>query len=253
MQSISQVFLAHSSADNPIVGRIAHDLAVRGVPVWLDEWEIKVGDSLHEKIAHGIEGSGWFVVALSRTSVQSPWVTKELNAGLVIELERREVFVLPALLEQCEIPLFLKDKKYADFRTNYEAGLDDLVARLIPDGATSLMLKNIDALQLHLLPAFSHGEVVRDYDLNRVQQAINLLQKRLGLPTTAFQLMRKGQIVSARHINSFVEPIDEIRRALGLRGAWQHHPVSPGELYTVAHMNELYGRLNEAIRMVLSS
>ena len=47
--------------------------------------------------------------------MRSSWVEKELNAALAIELERKDVFVLPLVIDDCDIPVFLKDKLYADF------------------------------------------------------------------------------------------------------------------------------------------
>jgi len=249
---LPQVFLAHSSEDHVKVGRLAYDLRRRGIPVWFDEWELKVGDSLHDKIEEGIRTSGYLTVVLSPHSVESAWVKKELNAALSLELEKRQVFVLPALIAECEIPLFLKDKMYADFRSTHEKGLEELLARLVPHGTLSTMLKNVDALELHLLPAFTDGELVQDYDLNRVMQAINSIEARIDLSLTEFRLMKKGQIVGASQINQLLEPIARIRHKLGLAVKWEHHPVAPRQMYTAAHLNEIYGTLNEAIRRLIS-
>jgi len=68
----------------------------------------------------------------------------------------KDLFLLPLLLEQCELPIFLKDKKYADFTEIYSQGIQDLIVSLIPKNASSLMLNNLDELQPYLLPAFSH-------------------------------------------------------------------------------------------------
>jgi len=249
---LPRVFLAHSSADHARAGKIAFDLRRRGIPVWYDEWELKVGDSLHDKIEAGITGSGYLTVLLSSESVLSQWVRKELNAALTLELEKKQVFVLPALLEDCDIPLFLKDKKYADFREQYDTGLHDLLDRLLPRGTVSTMLKSVDALELELIPAFRRGELVKDYDLNRVMQAVNSLEARLGLPKTEFVLMKKGQIVSASDINQLLQPIERIRRHVGLDVSWRYHPVAPLQMYTAEHLNELYGTVNEVIRYFLS-
>lgn len=251
-QGIPQVFLAHSSADHVRTGRIAYDLRRRGIPVWYDEWELKVGDSLHDKIEAGINGSGYLTILLSEESVRSQWVRKELNAALTIELEKKQVFVLPALLEDCDVPLFLKDKKYADFRTEHETGLRGLLDKLLPKGTISTMLRSVEALELELIPAFRQGELVKVYDLNRVMQAINSLEGRLGIPRTEFVLMKRGQIVSAANINQLLEPIELVRRHLGLDVSWRHHPVSPPQMYTVEHLNELYGSVNEVIRYFVS-
>lgn len=125
------VFLSHSSKDKPFVSRLATDLKSKGVPVWFDQWELKVGDSLTEKIEHGISQSGWLAVVISNSSVNSDWVQKELRAAQARELRDKSVFVLPIIIDDCEIPLFLLDKLYADFRASYEQGLDALLKRVL--------------------------------------------------------------------------------------------------------------------------
>jgi hypothetical protein len=114
----------------------------------------------------------------------------------------------------------LKDKKYADFTESYSQGLQDLIRSLIPKNASSPMLNNLGELQLYLLPAFSHGELVIDHDLNLVIQAINVLEVRSGLPITDFNLMRKCQVAAARYINQLMDPIKAIRRLFDLADTW---------------------------------
>lgn len=103
-----------------------------GITVWLDKLEMKVGDSLNKKIQQGISQSAWIAVVLSPDSVASPWVEKELNSALTLELEKKDVFILPILWRDCAIPLFLRDKIYADFRSSYEDGLNALLQRVKP-------------------------------------------------------------------------------------------------------------------------
>ncbi|GAB5561391.1 MAG: hypothetical protein SynsKO_30380 [Synoicihabitans sp.] len=123
-------FLSHSSSDKPFVRQLAADLTKNGVSVWLDEREIGVGDSITEKVGQGLAESDYFLIALSDNSVNSAWVQKELNQALVTEIEKRQVHILPLKLSDCEIPTLIKDKKYADFSTNYKQGLGDLVNAL---------------------------------------------------------------------------------------------------------------------------
>ena len=117
------VFISHSHHDKDFVDVLAAQLVLHKEYVWLDRWEIKVGDSLLDKVQGGIKSSSALIIVLSKSSVASEWCRKELNAGLMRELEERRVVVLPVLLEDCEIPLFLKDKKYADFRKDFDEGL----------------------------------------------------------------------------------------------------------------------------------
>jgi hypothetical protein len=116
--------------------------------VWIDHWELKVGDSLIGRIQEAIQGSSGLLVILSKASVESEWCKKELSSGLVRELDERRVVVLPVLMEDCTVPLFLRDKLYADFRTNFDEGLKavlDAVARV-----TSESLLRIDSPEWHV-------------------------------------------------------------------------------------------------------
>jgi hypothetical protein len=135
MSSSSEIrdfFMSYSSKDAQFVTRLANDLHSKGVKVWWDKMEMKVGDSLHTKIQEGISNSAWLGIVLSPHSVSSPWVVKELSAALAQELERKDVFVLPILYQDCQVPVFLKDKIYADFRISYDRGLEALLERINP-------------------------------------------------------------------------------------------------------------------------
>lgn len=117
------VFISYSHADKNFVDKLAAHLTLSKVHAWVDRWELHVGDSLITKIQQVIQEASALIVVLSHASVQSEWCQKELSVGLVRELEEKRVVVLPLLLEDCQIPMFLRDKLYADFRTNYDAGL----------------------------------------------------------------------------------------------------------------------------------
>jgi len=125
-----KIFIAHASEDKNIVRKLANDLIDRGLLVWFDEWEIKVGDSLVEKINQGIEYSSFMAIVLSKNSIEKTWFKKEINAGFVKELNNRGVYLLPLLLEDCKVPPLLSDKKYANFSISYENGLAELLASL---------------------------------------------------------------------------------------------------------------------------
>lgn len=120
------IFISHSHQDKDFVDALATNLIRRRENVWVDRWELRVGDSLINRIQSAITTASSLVIVLSKSSVASEWCKKELNAGLIRELEERRVIVLPLLLEDCDIPLFLKDKKYADFRKDFDAGLSDI-------------------------------------------------------------------------------------------------------------------------------
>ncbi len=124
------VFISYSHSDAKFVDVLGARLFKEQMPVWLDRWELNVGDSLIRRVEEAITEAVALVVVLSKAAVESEWCRKELSAGLIRELDEKKVLVLPVLLEECAIPLFLRDKKYADFRTDFESGFRDLVNAL---------------------------------------------------------------------------------------------------------------------------
>lgn len=121
-----QVFLSHTSADKPIARRLAQDLRGRGLAVWLDEAEIRVGDSIPARVAGGLEESDLLILMCSTAALKSRWVHRELNifARMMIELDRP---ILPCRLDAARIPTIVSDLKYANFADSYEHGLGDLL------------------------------------------------------------------------------------------------------------------------------
>jgi len=121
------VFISYSHADKDFVDVLGAHLVKANASVWIDRWELNVGDSIIGKVQDAIEESDALLVVLSEASVQSEWCKKELTSGLLRELEEKRVVVLPLLLQDCSIPLFLRDKMYADFRSDFGSGLHDVL------------------------------------------------------------------------------------------------------------------------------
>lgn len=126
------IFLSHSSKDKFFVRELAAHLQAAGIRVWLDEAEIKIGDSLTKKIGEAVEAADFVGAVLSANSVQSEWVQRELQVALQKEIHGRRVVVLPILIEPVSIPPFLKDKLYADFTVpdSFDRGLGALLRAL---------------------------------------------------------------------------------------------------------------------------
>lgn len=121
------VFISYSHADKTKIDLIAGHLVRKRTSVWIDRWELKAGDSIINKVQEAVEGSSALLIMLSKASVESEWCKKELTAGLFRELDEKRVVVIPVLLEDCKIPLFLKDKMYADFRADFDEGMHTLL------------------------------------------------------------------------------------------------------------------------------
>jgi len=146
----SKAFISYSREDKNFVSKLVSDLGSMGAKLWIDLVEMKVGDSMIQKIQDGIEESEWLVVVLSPNSVDSVWVKKELSAALVKELEQQSVYVLPVLFKKCDIPILLRDKVYADFTASYDRGLQMLADRIAPEVDASI-IKGLMSDEYHIV------------------------------------------------------------------------------------------------------
>lgn len=128
----ASVFISYCSQDKDFAKKLSFDLGLFGIRVWIDEGEIKVGDSLIEKIRQGIDQVDYLAVVLTPASANSEWVKKEVDIAMNQEIEGRKVKVLPLLLKDCEMPWFLKGKRYANFTKDdlYQQALSELLHRL---------------------------------------------------------------------------------------------------------------------------
>jgi hypothetical protein len=128
------IFLCHNHRDKPFARRLAHDLSAHGIRVWLDEAEIKVGESLLLKVQSGMLETEYIGAILSPNSIGSAWVTQELLMAMNLEITTRTPRVLPIYYQDCDLPLFLAHKRYADFRDphRYKRALTEILQTLLP-------------------------------------------------------------------------------------------------------------------------
>jgi hypothetical protein len=89
------VFISHASEDKAAVARPLRDALTKvGVTVWLDETQMRIGDSLRRKIDEGIRSSRFGVVVLSNSFFSKGWTNHELD-GLVTRTVAGEQSLLP--------------------------------------------------------------------------------------------------------------------------------------------------------------
>ncbi len=124
------IFISYNHSDKDFAESLAVNLVQAKQNVWIDKWELNAGDSLIERIENALGDADAILVLLSKNSVQSEWCKKELRSGLVRELEEKSVLVIPLVLDDCEIPLFLREKLWIDFRKDKDEQLAFLLRSL---------------------------------------------------------------------------------------------------------------------------
>lgn len=89
------VFISHASEDKEnIVRPLANALSSRGLNVWYDEFTLRIGDSLRQKIDRGLTSSRVGLVVLSPSFISKGWTNYELD-GIMIRSVSGEQILLP--------------------------------------------------------------------------------------------------------------------------------------------------------------
>lgn len=103
----THVFLCHSSNDKQQVRKLNKRLVADNIETWLDEEKLLPGQDWEYEISKAIASSDAIVVCLSKNSVSKEgFVQKEIRFALDKAEEKPEgtIFIIPALLENCEVP-----------------------------------------------------------------------------------------------------------------------------------------------------
>lgn len=73
---------------------MAEALRSKGLSVWYDEFEMKIGDSLRRKIDKGLANSRFGIVVISRHFINKGWTNYELD-GIITRSISGEQVLLP--------------------------------------------------------------------------------------------------------------------------------------------------------------
>lgn len=136
---IRDIFLSHRSIDKDFVRLLAGDIetipyASRTLLAWLDEAEIRAGQSIPAEIEKGLQNSRYIGLILTPEYFNSPsgWTDAEWHAMIGADPDNRRARILPILAESCPfIPFLLRHLKMIDMRRDlYDRGFDELIAVL---------------------------------------------------------------------------------------------------------------------------
>ena len=89
------VFISHASDDkSSVVSSLAAALVDEGLTVWYDEFTLRIGDSLRQKIDQGLANSRVGLVVVSPAFIKKGWTNYELD-GIVTRSVSGQQVLLP--------------------------------------------------------------------------------------------------------------------------------------------------------------
>ncbi len=128
---MGRCFISHDSSDRPFVQQhLVGLLSALGQNVWLAPASIPGGALWESEIRAGLDACDWFILIMSRASVESQWVKDELSWAL----EHRTSRFVPIMIEPCDPSAFhlrLPRLQYIDCTTGIESGRNRLIELLV--------------------------------------------------------------------------------------------------------------------------
>jgi hypothetical protein len=97
---MSHIFISHATADDRFVAELRRALEAHKLSVWVDSRRLRGGAKLTTEIEEAIATARQVIAVLSKDTVNSPWVRKEIDCALDMERQRAGAGyrVIPLLL-----------------------------------------------------------------------------------------------------------------------------------------------------------
>jgi hypothetical protein len=121
-----KIFISYSHVDSEFAQTLHNDLKIIGHDPWLDSYQITPGDSIVTKVQNGLRESSFMIVVLSNSALKSKWVDEEWKEKYWDAAQDRKIKIIPVRCEECDLPIFLRTKQYADFAKSYAVGFASL-------------------------------------------------------------------------------------------------------------------------------
>jgi hypothetical protein len=135
-------FISHSSKDNAFVQKLYSDLQRNGVRCWYAPEDLKIGQKIRPGIDDAIRVHDKLLLVLSKSSVGSDWVEKEVETAFEKERVEQKTVLFPVRLDET---VFETDVAWAadvrrtrhigdftnwEISSNYDKALDRLLRDL---------------------------------------------------------------------------------------------------------------------------
>ncbi|MCK4786555.1 MAG: toll/interleukin-1 receptor domain-containing protein [Desulfobacteraceae bacterium] len=119
------IFVSYARTDGEFALKLAKDLRAANVNIWMDQLDIKAGDTWDRAVEDALHRCIGLIVVLSPRTVSSRSVMDEVS--FAIEENKK---VVPVLYQACKIPFRLRRVQRTDFTSDYSAGLSKLADAL---------------------------------------------------------------------------------------------------------------------------
>ncbi len=136
-------FISYSSKDKQFVDKLYNDLIKNDVLVWFDDMDMRIGDDILDTITDNLRQQDKLIIVLSKNSISSKWVEREVKSALRMEEQEDRNVIMPINIDDSVFTDVnsnkgwidvLKSKSMGDFQQWEKLALyDKSFARLLKD------------------------------------------------------------------------------------------------------------------------
>lgn len=133
----ASAFISYNWADKPLARVLAAGLEREGYRVWIDEGELRAGDSIVQRVSEAIARVDFLLALVSPASIGSEWCRKEISLAMTGEIARQGITVIPLKVGNVKMPATLVDKLHLP---------------VDPDDADTAVMTLVSHIERHLSP-----------------------------------------------------------------------------------------------------
>lgn len=123
----TKVFVSHSPADKPLAVALCRELNIAGVRTWRRDEDIRVGESIPEQIAKGLETASHFLLLYTPSTQTDPWAQSEIDNAIARHTTKKRPQIVTVTTNGLAPPSLLLNRRSIAF-TDYAACVDQLLA-----------------------------------------------------------------------------------------------------------------------------
>jgi hypothetical protein len=130
-QRRAHIFISYSRKDLEFAQMLSEKLRQTGIQPWLDVSDIQPGENWQVALQKALQSASVVLYVASQNSRDSTWMEAELQA-----VRQRDTRITPLILDdqgERDLPEFLRDYQWIDFRQDEEAATQRLIRSLGPE------------------------------------------------------------------------------------------------------------------------
>lgn len=223
MKNRYDIFISYSASDKLNVKELAETLVVNGLSVWLDDWNLTVGERWQEAISNAINNSNCILLYLGKDGL-SKWTLSEINEAIKVR-KNRIISILDKNVNIDALPIFLKDTVI--LKVDDENFLEKLITAIKP----TIKIDEINSIVKELVAERKYSEA-----LQTSKEAIQIIEKHNLLDNVVSTTYNNIGLIY-RNLGNYETALKNLEQSLQIS---QEIGDKSGEAYTLFNLAMTY-------------